>query len=93
MNKDMCPQFNLSAPGGVQRGEGWAAPRPGPRQGKGGGAGIAAQLFMETPAQQEPATGAQEALSPPRAGGCLSLHPRQPRGSAGIRGHSGVSFL
>lgn len=38
-SKDKCPPFNLSAPGGVQRGEGWAAPRPGPRQDKGRGAG------------------------------------------------------
>lgn len=89
----MCPPFNLSAPGGAQGGEGWAALRPGPRQGKGGGTGTAARLFMETPAQLEPAMGTQEALSPPRVGGCPSLHPQQPRGSAGIRGHSAVSFL
>lgn len=64
----MCPPFNLSAPGGAQGGEGWAALRPGPRQGKGGGTGTAARLFMETPAQLEPAMGTQEALSPPGLG-------------------------
>lgn len=73
----MYPPFNLSAPGGTQRGEVWAALRPGPRQGKGGGAGTAARLFMETQAQLEPAMGTQEALSPPRARRCPSLHSQQ----------------
>lgn len=34
-------------------------------------------MFMGTPAQLGPAMGTQEALSPPRAGGCQSLQPQQ----------------